>query len=147
MSGTVNKVILISYLGADPRVARTAAGKPVVSFSVATSESWRDAAGTRHEATDWHGVVVFSEPLADFAAKYLRKGSKVYVEGKQKTREYEDRGVKKRITEVVLTGFNCRLDSLDKAEGRPAPPDDPDAYGTPRPASSATADDFDEIPL
>jgi single-strand DNA-binding protein len=118
MAGSVNKVILIGNLGADPEVRRMQDGRPVVNLRVATSESWRDkATGERREKTEWHRVVIFSEGLAKIAEQYLKKGSKVYLEGQLQTRKWEDQaGVEKYSTEVVLQGFNSALTMLD---GRP----------------------------
>ena len=89
MSGTLNKVLLIGHLGADPEIRRTQDGKPVVTLSIATGETWRDkASGERREITDWHRVVIFNENLCKVAEQYLKKGSKVFVEGQQKTRKW-----------------------------------------------------------
>jgi single-strand DNA-binding protein len=119
MAGSVNKVILVGNLGKDPEVRRMQNGNPVVNLSVATSESWRDkATGERKEKTEWHRVVIFSEGLAKVAEQYLKKGSKVYLEGALQTRKYTDaQGVEKYSTEIVLQGFNSTLTMLDRAGG------------------------------
>jgi single-strand DNA-binding protein len=116
MSGSVNKVILVGNLGKDPEVRRTNNGDPVVSFSLATTESWRDkATGERKDRTEWHDVVIFNENLAKVAESYLRKGSKVYIEGQLQTREWDDQqsGQKRRRTEIVLQRFRGELTLLD----------------------------------
>jgi len=119
MAGSVNKVILVGNLGADPEVRRMQDGRPVVNLRVATSESWRDkATGERKEKTEWHRVVIFNEGLAKVAEQYLKKGSKVYLEGQLQTRKWTDQqGVEKYSTEVVLQGFNSALTMLDRAGG------------------------------
>lgn len=129
MVGSVNKVILIGHLGRDPEIRRTQAGDPVATFRMATSDTWRDKqSGERKERTEWHTIVIFNEALAKVAEQYLRKGSKVYVEGALATRKWTDQaGVEKWTTEVVLQKFRGELTLLDKAER--APPD-PDGYGT-----------------
>ena len=115
MAGSVNKVILVGNLGADPEVRRTQDGRPIVNLRVATSDTWRDkATGERKEKTEWHRVVIFSEGLAKVAEQYLRKGSKVYLEGQLQTRKWQDQaGQDKYSTEVVLQGFNSNLTMLD----------------------------------
>ncbi|GBF27960.1 single-stranded DNA-binding protein [bacterium MnTg02] len=115
MAGSVNKVILIGNLGADPEVRHTQDGRPVCNLRVATSESWRDkSSGERRERTEWHRVVIFSEGLCRIAEQYLRKGSKVYLEGQLQTRKWEDQqGQERYSTEVVLQGFNSTLTMLD----------------------------------
>jgi len=115
MAGSVNKVILIGNLGNDPDVRQTSNGKPVVNLSIATSESWKDRnTGERKERTEWHRVVIFSEGLARIAEQYLKKGSKVYIEGQLQTRKWQDQsGVDKYTTEIVLQGFNSTLTMLD----------------------------------
>jgi len=120
MAGSVNKVILVGNLGADPEIRRTQDGRPVGNLRIATSDSWRDkASGERRERTEWHRVVIFSEGLCKIAEQYLRKGSKVYLEGQLQTREWEDQsGQKRYTTEVVLQGFNATLTMLDgRSEG------------------------------
>lgn len=120
MAGSVNKVILIGNLGADPEVRHTQDGRPIVNLRVATSESWRDKqTGERKEKTEWHRVVIFSEGLAKIAQQYLRKGSKVYLEGALQTRKWQDQSGQDRYsTEVVLQGFNSALTMLDgRGEG------------------------------
>jgi single-strand DNA-binding protein len=120
MAGSVNKVILVGNLGKDPDVRRLQSGDPVVNLSVATSESWRDkASGERKEKTEWHRVVIFNKNLAEVAEKYLRKGSKVYIEGSLQTRKWTDKdGNDKYSTEVVLQNFRGELTMLDsKGEG------------------------------
>lgn len=120
MAGSVNKVILVGNLGKDPEVRRMTSGDPIVNLSVATSETWRDkASGERKEKTEWHRVVIFNKNLADVAEKYLRKGSKVYLEGALQTRKWTDKdGAEKYSTEVVLQNFNGTLVMLDgRGEG------------------------------
>ena len=120
MAGSVNKVILVGNLGADPEIRRTQDGRPIANFSVATSENWRDKnTGERRERTEWHRVVVFNEGLCKVIESYLRKGSKVYLEGALQTRKWQDQsGVDKYTTEVVLQGFNSTLTMLDsRADG------------------------------
>jgi single-strand DNA-binding protein len=119
MAGSVNKVILIGNLGKDPEVRRMQDGRPVVNLSVATSDSWRDkATGERRERTEWHRVVIFNENLCRIAEQYLKKGSKVYLEGSLQTRKWQDQqGQDKYTTEVVLQGFNGQLTMLDRAGG------------------------------
>jgi single-strand DNA-binding protein len=119
MAGSVNKVILVGNLGADPEVRRMQDGRPVVNLRVATSESWRDkSTGERREKTEWHRVVIFNEGLAKVAEQYLKKGSKVYLEGQLQTRKWQDQqGQDKYTTEVVLQGFNSALTMLDRAGG------------------------------
>jgi single-strand DNA-binding protein len=115
MAGSVNKVILVGNLGADPEVRRTQDGRPIVNLRIATSESWRDKnTGERKEKTEWHRVVIFSEGLAKVAEQYLKKGSKVYLEGALQTRKWQDKdGQDRYSTEVVLQGFNSTLTMLD----------------------------------
>ena len=115
MAGSINKVILIGNLGADPEIRHTQDGRPVCNLRVATSESWRDkASGERREKTEWHRVVIFNEGLCRIAEQYLRKGSKVYLEGQLQTRKWEDQSGQDRYsTEVVLQGFNAQLTMLD----------------------------------
>tara|TARA_R110002012_G_scaffold77840_2_gene198226 strand:+ start:13647 stop:14189 length:543 start_codon:yes stop_codon:yes gene_type:complete len=115
MAGSVNKVILVGNLGADPEIRRTQDGRPIANLSVATSESWRDKnSGERREKTEWHRVVIFNEGLCKIAENYLKKGSKVYLEGQLQTRKWQDQsGQDKYSTEVVLQGFNGNLTMLD----------------------------------
>jgi single-strand DNA-binding protein len=119
MAGSVNKVILVGNLGKDPEIRRTQDGRPIANLSVATSETWRDkATGERKEKTEWHRVVIFSEPLCKIVEQYLKKGAKVYIEGALQTRKWTDQsGVEKYSTEVVLQGFNSTLTMLDGRSG------------------------------
>lgn len=119
MSGSVNKVILIGNLGRDPEVRRMNSGDAVVSFSLATTESWRDKqSGERRDRTEWHNIVIFNEALAKVAESYARKGSKVYIEGQLQTREYTDKdGNQRKTTEVVLQRFRGELTLLDTRKG------------------------------
>src|SRR5213082_533940 len=114
MAGSVNKVILVGNLGADPEIRRTQDGR-----RVATSDSWRDkATGERREKTEWHRVVIFNEGLCRIAEQYLKKGSKIYLEGQLQTRKWQDQsGQDKYTTEVVLQGFNSQLALLDRPGG------------------------------
>jgi len=119
MAGSVNKVILVGNLGADPEIRRTQDGRPIANLRVATSDSWRDkATGERREKTEWHRVVIFNEGLCRIAEQYLKKGSKVYLEGALQTRKWQDQSGQDRYsTEVVLQGFNSQLTMLDRAGG------------------------------
>ncbi len=115
MAGSVNKVILVGNLGRDPEVRRMGSGDPVVSLRIATSETWRDKnSGERKEKTEWHSVVIFNENLAKVAEQYLRKGSKIYVEGQLQTRKWQDQsGQERYTTEIVLQRFRGELTILD----------------------------------
>lgn len=119
MSGSVNKVIIVGNLGADPEIRRTQDGRPIANLRVATSESWRDkSSGERREKSEWHSVVIFSEGLCKLAENYLRKGSKVYLEGQLQTRKWQDQnGQDRYATEIILQGFNSNLTMLDGAKG------------------------------
>jgi single-strand DNA-binding protein len=119
MAGSVNKVILIGNLGADPEIKRTQDGRPIANLRIATSDTWRDkATGERKEKTEWHRVVIFSEGLCKIAEQYLKKGAKVYIEGQLQTRKWTDQsGVEKYSTEVVLQNFNSTLTMLDGRGG------------------------------
>ena len=119
MAGSVNKVILVGNLGRDPEARNMQSGSKVVSFSVATSETWNDrASGERKEKTQWHRVAIFNEKLGEIAEKYLKKGSKVYLEGALESRKYTDKdGQEKEITEVVIGRFKGELTLLDGRGG------------------------------
>ncbi|WP_300379494.1 single-stranded DNA-binding protein [Henriciella sp.] len=119
MAGSVNKVILVGNLGADPEVKQFQNGGQVCNLSVATSESWKDRnTGERQERTEWHRVSIFSEGLVRVAQSYLKKGSKVYIEGQLQTRKWQDQqGQDRYTTEVVLRGFNSTLTMLDGPGG------------------------------
>ena len=115
MAGSINKVILVGNLGRDPDSRTMQDGNPVVNLSIATSESWRDRnSGERRERTEWHRVVIFNDKLAEIAQKYLRKGSKIYLEGQLQTRKWTDQsGIEKYTTEVVLQRYRGELTMLD----------------------------------
>ena len=115
MSGSVNKVILVGRLGRDPDVRTMQSGDKVVSFGLATSESWRDkASGERKEKTEWHNVVIFNDNLGKVAEQYLKKGSTCYIEGQLQTREFTDKdGNQRKVTDVVLQRFRGELTLLD----------------------------------
>jgi single-strand DNA-binding protein len=119
MAGSVNKVILVGNLGADPEIRRTQDGRPIANLRLATSESWKDkTTGERREKTEWHRVVIFNENLCRIAEQYLKKGSKVYIEGALQTRKWQDQSGQDRYsTEVVLQGFRGELTLLDRAGG------------------------------
>ncbi len=120
MAGSVNKVILIGNLGKDPEVRNTQSGSKIVTFSLATSESWTDkASGERKERTEWHRVIVFNERIADIAERFLSKGRKVYVEGSLQTRKWTDQsGQEKYVTEVVIDRFRGELTLVDSNPDR-----------------------------
>lgn len=147
MAGSVNKVILVGNLGKDPEIRHTQDGKPIANFSLATSESWRDkSSGERKEKTEWHRVVIFNEPLCKIAEQYLKKGSKVYLEGALQTRKWTDKdGVEKYSTEIVLQGFGGTLTMLD---GKPGHAESEPGEQRPAPAKKRPNDDMDsEIPF
>jgi single-strand DNA-binding protein len=154
MSGSVNKVILVGNLGRDPEIRSTQDGGRVANLSVATSETWRDrTTGERRERTEWHRVVMFNERLADVAEKYLRKGSKVYVEGQLQTRKWTGQdGQERYTTEVVLQRFRGELTMLDgrgaDTGGRDYEEPSGGAASGPGGGSAPTRDDLDdEIPF
>lgn len=130
MAGSLNRVSLIGHLGADPEMRRTTSGAKVANIRLATSDTWKDKqSGERKEATEWHTIVIFGQPdqdgLAGIAEKYCRKGSKVFVEGKMRTRKWQDQsGADRWTTEVHLSGFGAQLLLLDRAERAP-PADEP----------------------
>ena len=153
MAGSINKVILVGNLGQDPKVATTQSGTKIVSFSLATSDTWRDkASGERRDRTEWHNVVIFNSGLADTAEKYLRKGSKVYLEGQLQTRSWDDQnGQKRYTTEVVLQNFSGILVMLDAKNDGTTSVSGEDPFGASAssgwdaaPASSASAADIDD---
>ena len=115
MAGSVNKVILVGNLGADPEIRNLQDGRPVCNLRLATSESWRDkSSGERKERTEWHRVVIFNEGLCRIAEQYLKKGAKIYIEGQIQTRKWQDQSGQDRYsTEIVLQGFNSTLTMLD----------------------------------
>ena len=120
MAGSVNKVILIGNVGADPEIRRTQDGRPIANLRIATSETWRDRNnGERREKTEWHNVVVFNEGLCKVVEQYVKKGAKLYIEGALQTRKWQDQNGNDRYsTEVVLQGFNSTLTMLDgRGEG------------------------------
>ncbi len=136
MAGSVNKVVLVGNLGRDPEVRNAQSGMNIVNLAVATSDSWKDkATGERKERTEWHRVVIMNERLADVAEKYLRKGSKLYIEGKLQTRKWTDQlGQENSMTEILLGRFGGELVLLDRLGGGAAGGDD----AAPRSASSSS---------
>tara|TARA_B100000214_G_scaffold148478_1_gene106202 strand:+ start:117 stop:533 length:417 start_codon:yes stop_codon:yes gene_type:complete len=138
MSGSLNKVMLIGRLGADPEVRDTKTGGRFATFSLATSERWKDKSGDQQERTEWNRVVVFQEGLIPVIEKYVTKGSNVFIEGKLQTRKYEDKdGVEKYTTEVVLQGFNSTFTMLDSKSSESGA----------KPTTSGAIDDDDGIPF
>jgi single-strand DNA-binding protein len=157
MAGSVNKVIIIGNLGADPEIRNFQNGGKVCNLRIATSETWKDKnSGEKREKTEWHTVAIFQEGLVRIAEQHLKKGSKVYIEGKLQTRKWQDQsGADKYSTEIVLQGFDGTLTMLDGASGDRGSSSDPNApdahggYGGPArqaPASQGSAMD-DEIPF
>ncbi|GAB3588673.1 single-stranded DNA-binding protein [Acetobacter peroxydans] len=151
MAGSVNKVILVGNLGKDPEVRMTQGGAKIVSFTLATSETWNDrASGERRERTEWHRVVIFNDRLADVAERFLRKGRQVYLEGSLQTRKWTDQGGQERFTtEVIIDRFRGELTLLDSRPDGEAG----GQYGAPAerrqaaPAYSGNAGPDDEIPF
>ena len=147
MAGSVNKCIIVGNLGRDPETRNLSDGSPVVSLRVATSESWKDkTSGERKEKTEWHSVVIFNESLAKVAEQYLRKGSKVYIEGALQTRKWMDKdGQERYSTEIVLQKYRGELTILDgKVESEANPPAPRNDYAEKRGAPSRKASDLDD---
>src|SRR5260370_200538 len=161
MAGSVNKLILVGNLGADPEIRRSQDGRPIAHLRLATSETWRDkATGERRERTEWHRVVIFNEALAKVAEQYLKKGAKVYVEGQLQTKKWQDQQGKDRYSpEVVLQGFSSQLTMLDRVAGGGSAggdfgSDDSGSFGSRSPArqpamagTGARDDMNDEVPF
>lgn len=154
MAGSVNKVVLVGNLGREPEIRHTNTGKKIASFSVATSDVWKDANGERQEKTEWHRVVVFNPNTADFVERFVKKGSKVYVEGALQTRKWTDNsGQDKYTTEVVVSNFKGEIVLLDgRSEGGDgafsAPASDSGWDTSALGSDSSTSADFnDEIPF
>jgi single-strand DNA-binding protein len=138
MSGSLNKVMLIGRLGADPEIRDTKTGGRFATFSLATSERWKDKSGEQQERTEWNRVVVFQEGLIPVIEQYVTKGSNVFIEGKLQTRKYEDKdGVEKYTTEVVLQGFNSTFTMLDSKSSESGA----------KPTTGGAIDDDDGIPF
>ena len=144
MAGSVNKVILVGNLGRDPEVRSFQSGGKVVNLRIATSETWKDkASGERKERTEWHSVAIFNEPVGKIAEQYLRKGSKVYIEGQLETRKWQDQsGADKYTTEVVLRPFNGALTLLDGPSGETDTPRNDPARQAPSGYSGGLDDDL-----
>lgn len=118
MAGSINKVILIGNVGRDPEVRSSADGRKIVNLSIATSETWKDKSGERQEKTEWHRVVIFNQALADVAERYVKKGSKLYIEGALQTRKWTDAsGIEKYTTEIVLGNYKGEMTLLDSRGG------------------------------
>ena len=160
MAGSVNKVILVGNVGRDPEVRRLSSGEPVCNFSIATTESWRDkATGERKERTEWHNIVIFNENLAKIAEQYVKKGSKLYLEGQLQTRKFTDKnGQERSTTEIVLQRYRGEMTLLDgRSGGGASMPDEGGSVsyggassgGGSRPAATAGArgDLDDDIPF
>ncbi len=156
MAGSINKVILVGNLGADPRVSNTQSGTKIVNLNLATSDRWKDKlSGEWKERTEWHRVVIFNPQLADTAERYLRKGSKVYIEGQLQTRKWEDaNGQERYTTEVVLQNFSGVMVMLDGRSNDSAPAGGEDVFGgsasgwdSSQTAPAAGADLDDDIPF
>ena len=152
MAGSINKVIIIGNLGSDPEVRNFPNGGKVCNLSIATSENWKDRnTGERREKTEWHRIAIFSEPLVRVAEQYLRKGSKVYLEGQLETRKWQDQsGADRYSTEVVLRPYRSELTMLDSRGEGGAESGGYSDYGnaSPAPAAPSASHDLDdEIPF
>lgn len=149
MAGSVNKVILIGNLGADPEVRALPNGGKVVNLRIATTDSWKDkGSGERKEKTEWHRVVIFNEGLAKVAEQYLKKGSKVYLEGSLQTRKWQKDGVDQYSTEVVLNNFGATLVMLDgKQDGGGRDSVEEETKSAPQNGARVPSDDSDSIPF
>ena len=141
----VNRAIVVGFVGRDPKIRMSQAGDKIASFSIATTQTWRDKqTGERKQATEWHTVVVFNKGLAGVVEKYVKKGSRIYVEGAMKTRRFKGQDdVERCITEVVLDMFGAQLVLLDKKDGAAPDADGPGSYG----ARSLSEEMNDEVPF
>ena len=151
MAGSLNKVLLIGRLGADPEIKQTQGGKGFASLSVATSENWKDKnSGEKKEKTEWHRVVIFNEGLVNVVKQYLKKGAQIYVEGQLTTNKYTDNnGQEKYSTQIVLQGYNSTLKMLGGATGSPPGGVDQSSASSSLPSDnmSSPADLDDEVPF
>ena len=151
MAGSLNKVLLIGRLGADPEIKQTQGGKGFASLSVATSESWKDKnSGEKKEKAEWHRVVIFNEGLVNVVKQYLKKGAQIYVEGQLTTNKYTDsNGQEKYSTQIVLQGYNSTLKMLGGATGSPQGGVDQSSASSSLPSDdiSSPADLDDEVPF
>jgi len=151
MAGSLNKVLLIGRLGADPEIKQTQGGKGFASLSVATSENWKDKnSGEKKEKTEWHRVVIFNEGLVNVVKQYLKKGAQIYVEGQLTTNKYTDNnGQEKYSTQIVLQGYNSTLKMLGGATGSPQGAVDQSSASSSLPSDdmSSPADLDDEVPF
>jgi single-strand DNA-binding protein len=149
---SINKVILVGNLGKDPEIRTTGDGREIASFSIATSESWKDKnSGEKREKTEWHRIVIFAQGLVGIVKNYVKKGSKLYIEGSLQTRKWTDaQGLEKYTTEIVLQNFNSTLQILDSRGGgdRSSAPDaDNYSSGSSQSANVAVEENDDEIPF
>lgn len=144
MAGSINKVILIGNVGADPEIRRTQDGRPIANLRIATSETWRDKnSGERKEKSEWHRVVIFNEGLCKVIEQYVKKGAKLYIEGQLQTRKWQDQSCQERYsTEVVVQGFHAQVTMLSTPERK----DEPAAKPTPQ-AQPKHEELDDEIPF
>ena len=151
MAGSLNKVLLIGRLGADPEIKQTQGGKGFASLSVATSENWKDKnSGEKKEKTEWHRVLIFNEGLVNVVKQYLKKGAQIYVEGQLTTNKYTDNnGQEKYSTQIVLQGYNSTLKMLGGATGSPQGGVDQSSASSSLPSDdiSSPADLDDEVPF
>jgi single-strand DNA-binding protein len=147
MSGTVNKVILIGNIGKDPEVRQSNDGSKIVSLTVATNETWKDkSTGERKEKTEWHRVVIFNDKVGEIAEKYLKKGSKVHIEGQLQTRKWTDnQGVEKYTTEIVLSRYRGELTLLDRMNSGGNDNDSFGSSGSSSSSGSGSSNRFDEM--
>ena len=148
---SINKVILVGNLGQDPEIRSTSDGREIANFSIATSESWKDKnSGEKREKTEWHRIVIFSQGLVGIVKNYVKKGSKLYIEGSLQTRKWTDaQGVEKYTTEIVLQNFNSTLQILD-SRGASNNGGSSDNYSSPAPSQGsnvAVEENDDEIPF
>jgi len=140
MSGSLNKAMLIGNLGRDPEIRFTRAGDKIATFSIATSDRWKDKqTGEQQEKTEWHRVVIFDAKLAEIVEQYLKKGSKVYLEGEIQTHKWEKDGVERYSTEIVLNRFRGVMTMLGSRGDGPPVAESPDDYGTESTSGSAPA--------
>ena len=151
MAGSLNKVLLIGRLGADPEIKQTQGGKGFASLSLATSENWKDKnSGEKKEKTEWHRVVIFNEGLVNVVKQYLKKGAQIYLEGQLTTNKYTDNnGQEKYSTQIVLQGYNSTLKMLGGATGSPQGGVDQSSASSSLPSDdmSSPADLDDEVPF